>query len=145
MGREETLRTLGQLRLGQLTLGLASIESVRPMHGFNVGAGPPRAEVVLWVNDVDQAFAALKTKGAKVLSVPHDFIGTVRGRGSRIPMEILSRSLPDVLSIRNSPLAGAIVTSNDTLGQAFFAPWLERFEHGRGFVIDEVLSLRFQT
>ncbi len=67
-----------ELQLGHLKLGLASIESVQHMHGFTAGAGPPRAEVVLWVNDVDEAFAALKMNGAKPLSVPHDFIGTVR-------------------------------------------------------------------
>ncbi len=67
-----------ELRLGHLTLGLASIESIRRMHGFEVSAGPPRAEVVLWVNDVDQAFEVLQANGAKPLSAPHDFIGTVR-------------------------------------------------------------------
>ncbi len=67
-----------ELQLGHFTLGLASIESAHHLHGLNVGAGPPRAEVVLWVNDVDEAFVALKAKGAEVLSAPHDFIGTVR-------------------------------------------------------------------
>ncbi len=67
-----------ELRLGQLTLGVASIESARHLHGLDVSAGSPRAEVVLWVDDVDQAFVALKVKGAKPLSPPHDFIGTMR-------------------------------------------------------------------
>jgi catechol 2,3-dioxygenase-like lactoylglutathione lyase family enzyme len=68
-----------ELRLGGLILGLASIESARAIHGLEVGSGPPRGEVALWTDDVDDAFEKLKAKGARVLSTPHDFIGTVRG------------------------------------------------------------------
>ena len=68
-----------ELRLGYLTLGLASIESARHLHGIVSADGPPRSEVVLWVDNVDEAFSMLKEKGAKPLSEPHDFIGSVRG------------------------------------------------------------------
>jgi catechol 2,3-dioxygenase-like lactoylglutathione lyase family enzyme len=86
LGFKETFRTPREgapihveLRLGELTLGLASIESVRRIHAFDVGPGSPRAEVVLWTDDVDKTFARLTAKGVVPLSAPHDFIGTLRG------------------------------------------------------------------
>ena len=85
-GFSETFRTPNEgppihveLRLGHLTLGVASIESASHLHGIVSGEGPPRSEVVLWVDSVDEAFTMLKAKGAKLLSEPHNFIGTVRG------------------------------------------------------------------
>lgn len=68
-----------ELRLGNLKLGLASIESASRIHGLNIGAGPPREEIVLWTDNVDKAFDKLRAKGAVPPSAPHDFIGTVRG------------------------------------------------------------------
>ncbi len=42
---------------------------------MNVPVGPgPRAELVLWADDTDAAFAAVTAKGATVLSPPHDFL-----------------------------------------------------------------------
>jgi catechol 2,3-dioxygenase-like lactoylglutathione lyase family enzyme len=83
-GFSETFRTPEQgppihveLGLEELTLGLAAIESVREIHGFTVGGGPPRAELVLWTEDVDKAFAGLTARGVPVLSAPHDFLGVV--------------------------------------------------------------------
>lgn len=82
LGFTETFRTPQQgtpahveLRLDGLTLGLASIDSLRAVHGVNVSIGPgPRAELVLWTDDADAAFAAMTAKGAAVLSPPHDFL-----------------------------------------------------------------------
>lgn len=67
-----------EMRLGQLTLGLATIASTRSMHGLPVGPGPPRAELVVWTDDVDEAYAMLMAKGARALSQPHDFLATLR-------------------------------------------------------------------
>jgi catechol 2,3-dioxygenase-like lactoylglutathione lyase family enzyme len=68
-----------ELRLDELTLGLADIAAARDMHGVEVGpTGLPRAEVVLWTDDVDAAVADLEAHGAPVLSKPHDFIATLR-------------------------------------------------------------------
>lgn len=84
-GFSETFRTPEQgtpihveLRLGQLTLGLAAIESARDMHGLAVRIGPPRAEVLVWTDDVDEAYAVLTAKGVRSLSAPHDFLGSLR-------------------------------------------------------------------
>jgi catechol 2,3-dioxygenase-like lactoylglutathione lyase family enzyme len=64
-----------ELRLGDLTLGIASLDSLRDVHGVDVGTGgPPRAELVLWTADVDKAYADLLTQGAAPLSPPHDFL-----------------------------------------------------------------------
>ncbi|MDG6991546.1 MAG: VOC family protein [Nitrososphaerota archaeon] len=68
-----------ELQLGNLILGVGTSNSVREVHGFSTGGGPPRAEVVLWTDDVDKAFASLTERGVTPLSAPHDFVGTVRG------------------------------------------------------------------
>ena len=51
LGFTETFRTPRQgtpihveLRLDGFTLGLATVESLREVHGVTVGTGPPRAE-----------------------------------------------------------------------------------------------------
>jgi catechol 2,3-dioxygenase-like lactoylglutathione lyase family enzyme len=86
LGFTETFRTPEsgtpvhiELRLGQLTLGVAAIHSVREMHGLEVGgAGLPKAETVVWTDDVDQAYERLTASGAPGLSAPHDFLGGLR-------------------------------------------------------------------
>jgi catechol 2,3-dioxygenase-like lactoylglutathione lyase family enzyme len=84
-GFSETFRTPEQgrpvhveLRLDELTLGLAANDSVREVHGFETGGGPPRAEVVVWTDDVDTAVAGLAERGTRVLSPPHDFLASLR-------------------------------------------------------------------
>jgi len=54
------------------------VDSLREVHGITAGPGPPRAEVVVWTDDVDRAFAALMARQAPALSAPHDFLGTLR-------------------------------------------------------------------
>jgi catechol 2,3-dioxygenase-like lactoylglutathione lyase family enzyme len=84
-GFAETFRTPkdgqpvhAELRLGEFTLGLASVAALREVHGITVSPGPPRAEVVVWTDDVDQAHAVLTARGVRTLSAPHDFLGTLR-------------------------------------------------------------------
>ncbi len=84
-GFQETFRTPetgrpdhAEVRLGSLVLGLASAESLRRVHGVVAGAGPPQADLVLWTEDVDQAYAFLQTKGVRPLSPPHDFSEALR-------------------------------------------------------------------
>jgi catechol 2,3-dioxygenase-like lactoylglutathione lyase family enzyme len=67
-----------EVRLGGLVLGLASIEAARRVHGLDVASGPPRAEVVLWTDNVDQVFEELVSQGVTVLREPHDFLGRLR-------------------------------------------------------------------
>ncbi len=69
-----------EVRLGSLTLGLASKKSAQAMHGLPLGhdAGSPRAELVVWTENVDAAYADLIAKGIPSLSPPHDFLSTLR-------------------------------------------------------------------
>jgi uncharacterized glyoxalase superfamily protein PhnB len=78
-GFTETFRTPGhgrpihaEMRLGQLTLGFAAADVARDMHGITAGAGP-RAELVVWTDDVDRAYADLAARNVRTLSAPHDF------------------------------------------------------------------------
>jgi predicted enzyme related to lactoylglutathione lyase len=84
-GFTETFRTPptgraihAEMRLGDFTLGLGSIDSAREMHGVPAGTGPARAELVLWTADIDAAYARVVEQGAQPLTPPHDFIGTLR-------------------------------------------------------------------
>ena len=67
-----------ELRLGQFTLGLAAIDSLRDLHGIIAGTGAPRAELVIWADDVDRVHAGLAAKGVHTLSAPHDFLDSLR-------------------------------------------------------------------
>lgn len=73
-GRADARRT----SIGHLTLGRASIESARQLHDLPLAGGPPRAEVVAWTDDIDEAFARLTAKGAVAISKPHDFLANLR-------------------------------------------------------------------
>jgi catechol 2,3-dioxygenase-like lactoylglutathione lyase family enzyme len=68
-----------ELSLDGFTLGLASLESLRTVHGVSGSAdAPPRGELVLWTDDVDDQIAFLSAKGVRVLSPAHDFAGSLR-------------------------------------------------------------------
>ena len=67
-----------ELRLGQFTLGLAAIDSLREVHGIVAGPGGPRTELVVWADDVDRVHAGLAAKGVRTLSEPHDFLDSLR-------------------------------------------------------------------
>ena len=67
-----------EMRLGGLILGVATMESVRSIHGLNPGEGQPRGEVVVWTDDVDRAFASMTAQGARTLSQPHNFLANLR-------------------------------------------------------------------
>jgi catechol 2,3-dioxygenase-like lactoylglutathione lyase family enzyme len=81
-GFVETFRTPKQgkpthveVRLGGLALGLASKEAAQEIHGLPLGpAGSPRAELVLWTENVDEAYALLVEKGVPSVRAPHDFL-----------------------------------------------------------------------
>lgn len=84
-GFTETFRTPDQgppihveLRLGHITLGVADIDALRQMHGIVAGAGRPRAELVIWTEDVDRVYADLAAKNVTTLSPPHDFLESLR-------------------------------------------------------------------
>ncbi|KAB8139825.1 VOC family protein [Chloroflexia bacterium SDU3-3] len=85
-----------ELRLGDLVLGLAARSAGEAMHGLPLGQGsPPRAEVVVWTDDVDAAYAALLAEGVPGVSAPHDFLGALRAAWvldpDGNPVEIVAR------------------------------------------------------
>lgn len=110
LGFVETFRTPEEgepanveLRMGGLILGLASIESARSVHGLAADEGPPRAEVCVWTDDVDAAYAWLLARGAEEVSAPHDFLGRLRAAWvadpDGNPVQVVARtSPPDPLS-----------------------------------------------
>lgn len=59
------------VRLGGLILGFADLVAARKMHGPTVDAGPKRAEVAVWTDDVDAALARLLAAGATPITPPH--------------------------------------------------------------------------
>jgi catechol 2,3-dioxygenase-like lactoylglutathione lyase family enzyme len=86
-GFEETFRTPKEgdpihveLVLDGFTVGVAAVESVVGDHGLelNLSKLGRRMEIVLWTDDTDAAFAGLVAAGARPLSEPHDWLGTLR-------------------------------------------------------------------
>ncbi len=67
-----------EMRLGQLTLGVTSIDAALADHGLVLNPGPPSAELVVWTDDTDEAYRTLMEQGAVGLSAPHDFRGSRR-------------------------------------------------------------------
>lgn len=85
-----------EVRLGPLILGLASKEAGRTMHGLPLGPGGfPRAELVVWTENVDEAYALLMEKGVPGVTAPHDFLSSLRAAWvmdpDGNPVEIVSR------------------------------------------------------
>lgn len=89
LGFTETFRTptTGQpdhveLQLDTFTLGIASYDTLHKVHGIDAQAtttpGQARAELVLWTDDVDTAYANLVAQNATTLSPPHDFLNSLR-------------------------------------------------------------------
>lgn len=68
-----------EVRLEGLLLGFASMAAAKAHHGFDADRPETRAEVVLWVDNCDEAYSYLLANGATAVSEPHDFIGTLRG------------------------------------------------------------------
>jgi catechol 2,3-dioxygenase-like lactoylglutathione lyase family enzyme len=85
-----------ELKLGSLTLGLAAKDAGRAMHGLPLGpGGSPRAELVVWTEDVDAAYSALLAEGVPSVSAPHDFLSSLRSAWvmdpDGNPVQIVSR------------------------------------------------------
>jgi lactoylglutathione lyase len=82
---EETFRTPTtgtpahvEVRLGGVTLGLGTVEAAKAVHGVDASPGAPAMALVLWVDDVDEAFSVLVAAGTPAVDEPHD-----AGNGNR--------------------------------------------------------------
>ena len=85
VGFQETFRTPTdgepihvELRLDGFTVGIADVESARRDHGLAVGTDGTGIEIVLWVDDLDAAYADLLAYGAAAMSEPHDWLSNLR-------------------------------------------------------------------
>ncbi|HEU6445060.1 MAG TPA: VOC family protein [Gaiellaceae bacterium] len=87
LGFEETFRTPREgvpihveLELDGFKLGIASVASAVADHGLDLDLSQPGRgmEIALWTDDTDAAFTRLVAAGARVLSEPHDWLGTLR-------------------------------------------------------------------
>ena len=79
LGFDETFRTPREgtpehveLRLNGFTLGLGTVEAARRVHGVEAAPRSPAMVIVIWTDDVDEAFEALVAADVPVLQSPHD-------------------------------------------------------------------------
>lgn len=85
LGFVETFRTPAQgapihveLVLDGFKLGIADVASARRDHGLDVATEGRAAEVCLWTDDTDAAYADLLAHGATSMSEPHDWLEHLR-------------------------------------------------------------------
>ncbi len=67
-----------ELRLDGFILGIATVETAVADHGLAPNLEGRGMELVLWTDDTDAAAARLIGLGARALSAPHDWLGTLR-------------------------------------------------------------------
>jgi lactoylglutathione lyase len=79
LGFEETFRTPREgvpehveFRLGGFTIALGTAAAAKRVHGVDASPGAPAMVVVIWTDDVDQAFEGLVAAGVPALKPPHD-------------------------------------------------------------------------
>jgi catechol 2,3-dioxygenase-like lactoylglutathione lyase family enzyme len=66
------------LGVADLASGVADLASARRDHGLDVTSDGRGAEVCVWVDDTDAAFADLLNHGATGMSPPHDWLEALR-------------------------------------------------------------------
>ena len=79
LGFEETFRTPKEgvpthveLTLNGFMLGLGTVEAAKRVHGVDAEPGRPAMVIVVWTDDVEEAFERLRAAGTQVLMPPHD-------------------------------------------------------------------------
>jgi len=53
-------------------VGLGTVDAAKRVHGVDASPGTPAMVLVLWTDDVDQAFEQLTAAGAPVVQPPHN-------------------------------------------------------------------------
>jgi lactoylglutathione lyase len=86
-----------ELRLDGLTVGLGTVEAAKRVHGIEAAPGSPAMVLVLWTDDVDNAYAGLVAAGVPALQAPHDTGNNNRNALLRDPdgnlVEIVAKAL----------------------------------------------------
>jgi lactoylglutathione lyase len=79
LGFEETFRTPRggtpehvELRLNGFTIGLGTVGAAWRVHGVEAAPGSPAMVLVVWTDDVDQAYRDLLAAGVPAVQPPHD-------------------------------------------------------------------------
>jgi len=79
LGFEETFRTPTEgipehveLSLNGFALGLGTVEAARRVHGVDAAPGSAAMVLVVWSDDVDEAFARLASGGTPIVQPPHN-------------------------------------------------------------------------
>jgi lactoylglutathione lyase len=85
LGFKETFRTPRdgvpahvELDLDGFTVGLGTVEAAKAVHGVDATPGSPALAIVVWTEDVGEAFATLAAAGVPAVQGPHDV-----GNGNR--------------------------------------------------------------
>ncbi len=103
LGFEETFRTPTEgtpahveLTLNGFALGLGTVEAARKVHGVDAAPGSPAMALVVWTDDVDEAFAQLVSAGTPVVKPPHNTSNQSRNALVRDPdgnlVEVVSKA-----------------------------------------------------
>ena len=79
LGCKETFRTPKEgipthveFNLNGFGLGLGTVEAAKLRHGVDASPGSPSMVLVVWTDDVDQAFERLRAAGTPIVQPPHD-------------------------------------------------------------------------
>ena len=102
LGFEETFRTPTdgppahvELTLNGFAIGLGTMEAAKSAHGVDAAPGSPAMAIVVWTDDVDQAFERLTAAGVSAVQAPHDTGNSNRNALLRDPdgnlVEIVSK------------------------------------------------------
>jgi lactoylglutathione lyase len=101
LGFQETFRTPREgtpehveLTLQGFSIGLGTVEAAKRVHGVDASPGTPAMVMVVWTEDVDQAFARLTAAGAPAVQPPHDTGNDNRNALLATPTATWSRSSP---------------------------------------------------
>jgi len=102
LGFEETFRTPTEgtpehveLTLNGFALGLGTVEAAKRVHGVDAVPGSPAMALVIWTDDVDEAFAQLVSAGTPTVQPPHNTSNNNRNALVRDPdgnlVEVVSK------------------------------------------------------
>jgi catechol 2,3-dioxygenase-like lactoylglutathione lyase family enzyme len=79
LGFTETFRTPAEgipdhveLRLEGFTIGLGTVEAAKNVHGVEAAPGSPAMVLVVWADDVDNAYGELVAAGVPAVQPPHN-------------------------------------------------------------------------
>jgi lactoylglutathione lyase len=111
LGFVETFRTPSdgvpehvELRLNGFTIGLGTVEAARDVHGVEAAPGSPAMVLVVWTDDVDEAYRELAAAGVPTVQPPHDTGNNNRNALLRDPdLQLPAATAIDGVAYRNHP------------------------------------------